>query len=200
MTFEDIQRANSTIQTRTLTRKTKTGTVETEYADVNQRVKAFRILYPEGSITTDIISLQDGICVMKATVSVDGKVLGTGTAYEKEGNGFINTTSYIENCETSAIGRALAMCGIGIDTSICSYEEVANAKMQQEQKAEQTIDPRIAEADVKAKVMAYINSCGMEKEKIDKLCMAYGVKNIADMNAQHCNHYINLLKQKGIEI
>ena len=44
----------------------------------------------------------------------------------------INKTSYIENCETSAVGRALGMCGIGIDTSIASYDEVATAIAQQE--------------------------------------------------------------------
>lgn len=54
-------------------------------------------------------------------------VLGTGTAYEKEGSTFINKTSYIENCETSAVGRALGMAGFGIDTSIASAEEVQNA-------------------------------------------------------------------------
>ena len=57
----------------------------------------------------------------------DGKLLGTGTAQEKETSSFINKTSFIENCETSAVGRALGMCGFGIDTSIASAEEVQNA-------------------------------------------------------------------------
>ena len=65
---------------------------------------------------------------------VDSKevVLGQGTAYEKEGSSNINRTSYIENCETSAVGRALGMAGFGIDTSIASAEEVSGAIAQQE--------------------------------------------------------------------
>ena len=59
-------------------------------------------------------------------------ILATGTAYEREGSSFINNTSYIENAETSATGRCLALCGFGIDSSIASVEEVNNAKAQDE--------------------------------------------------------------------
>ena len=124
MTFEDIQKANATIKTTDINNK--------QYAEVNQRIKAFRMLYPNGVISTEIVSCEDGVVIFKASVSDnDGNLLGTGTAYEKEGANFINKTSYIENCETSAVGRALAMCGLGIDTSIASLEEVANAIEQQ---------------------------------------------------------------------
>ena len=137
MTFEDLQKANATIKTLDVKGK--------DYAEVNQRIKAFRMLYPEGTIETEMLSNENGVCVFKASVyaykrskhylatNVGWKqedeeiLLGTGTAYEKENSTFINKTSYIENCETSAVGRALAMCGIGIDTSIASAEEVQNA-------------------------------------------------------------------------
>lgn len=127
MTFEDLQNANATIKTLDVKGK--------DYAEVNQRIKAFRMLYPEGTIETEMLSNENGVCVFKASVyAFKGKdmeekeqLLGTGTAYEKENSTFINKTSYIENCETSAVGRALAMCGIGIDTSIASAEEVQNA-------------------------------------------------------------------------
>lgn len=99
------------------------------YVQVKDRIKAFRTLEPNGSIVTEILSLQDGMVVMKATVSdEDGKVLGTGIAYEVEGVGFVNKTSFIENCETGAVGRALAMLGIGITDSIASAEEIQIAQ------------------------------------------------------------------------
>ena len=127
MKFEDIQRVNETIKTLDVKGK--------EYAEVNQRIKAFRMLYPEGTIETEMLSNENGVCVFKASIYAYKQsipvarelLLGTGTAYEKEGSTFINKTSYIENCETSAVGRALAMCGIGIDTSVASAEEVQNA-------------------------------------------------------------------------
>lgn len=126
MNYEELQKANATIKTTDIKGR--------EYAEVNQRIKAFRMLYPEGTIETEMISNIDGVCVFRAIVSVDGKTLGTGTAYEKESSSYINKTSYIENCETSAVGRALGMVGIGIDTSVASYEEVANAINNQEEK------------------------------------------------------------------
>lgn len=119
MTYEDIRKANASIQTTDLKGKA--------YAEVNQRIKAFRMVYPDGTIETEMISLVDGVCIFKATVKNIEIVLGVGHAYEKEGSSFINKTSYIENCETSAVGRALGMAGFGIDTSVASYEEVANA-------------------------------------------------------------------------
>jgi len=63
---------------------------------------------------------------------VDNQILAVGHAYEKEGSTFINKTSYIENCETSAVGRALGMLGIGIDTSIATAEEVNIAIINQD--------------------------------------------------------------------
>ena len=120
MTFEELAKANRQIKTRNIKGK--------EYAEVNERIKAFRMLYPDGAIVTDIIDMHDGIVTMKATVmDADGRVLGTGTAQEKEGSTYINKTSYLENCETSAVGRALGMLGIGVDTSVASAEEVENA-------------------------------------------------------------------------
>ena len=127
MTFEQLMKANESIKTTNIKGK--------QYAEVNQRIKVFRMLYPNGGIETEILSLENGVCVMKATIKDEfGFVIGTGTAYENEGSSFINNTSYIENCETSAVGRALGMVGIGIDTSVASYEEVSNAILQQDMK------------------------------------------------------------------
>lgn len=124
ISFEQIQKANAQIRTTNIKGK--------EYAEVNQRIKAFRMCYPEGFIRTQLLSVEDGVCIMRAEVGDGENILGTGTAYEKETSSYINKTSYIENCETSAVGRALGMAGFGIDTSVASYEEVSNAIAQQE--------------------------------------------------------------------
>ena len=125
MNWGELKRINEGLQTVDVKGK--------NYVEVNKRVMAFRELEPNGSILTEIISLENGVVVMKATVSSgEGQVLGTGFAYEKESSSYINKTSYIENCETSAVGRALGFCGIGVDTSIASAEEVSNAIQQQE--------------------------------------------------------------------
>lgn len=129
ITFEDLKKANDSIVT--------TEIKGNQYAAVSQRIKAFRMLFPTGMIATDIISNENGVCIIKATVGFlnengERQVLGTGIAYEKENSSFINKTSYIENCETSAVGRALGMCGLGIDSDVASYDEVATATVNQE--------------------------------------------------------------------
>ena len=124
MTFQDLQNVNATLGTMDIKGK--------NYVQVNERVKAFRQLYPEGTIETELVYDADGVATMKATVSVGDLVLATGYAQEKEASSYINKTSYIENCETSAVGRALGFLGIGIDTSIASAEEVDTAIKVQE--------------------------------------------------------------------
>lgn len=122
--FEDLERVNKEMNITDIKGK--------DYVEVNQRVIAFRKLYPNGTISTEILSIGNGVVVIKATIlNEDGQVLSTGISYEKENSTFINKTSYIENCETSAVGRALGFAGFGISTSIASAEEVQTAILNQ---------------------------------------------------------------------
>lgn len=105
-----------------------------EYVLINERVKYFKETYENGQILTEMLSNNDGVCTFKALIIINDKIVATGHAQEKEDSSFINKTSYVENCETSAVGRALGFAGIGIDTSIASYEEVQNAILNQETK------------------------------------------------------------------
>ena len=107
-----------------------------DYIEVNERVKQFHKDYPNGSITTELIEMTDRF-ITKTTVIPDVKNYDrcfTGIDYEKEDSTFINKTSALEVCETSSCGRALGFLGLGIDTSIASYDEVANAVEQQKDK------------------------------------------------------------------
>lgn len=102
------------------------------YVMVKDRIKRFREFVPNGAITTEIVNITDSAVTIKATVwDEDGRILATGLAHEYEGSSNINRTSHVENCETSAIGRALGIMGIGIDDSLGSADEVANAIQQQ---------------------------------------------------------------------
>lgn len=188
ITYEDIQKANDSIS--------KTKIKEKDYVEVNQRIKAFRMLFPTGTIKTEILSLENGVCVIHATVGYkpdgdfnDFVVLGEGTAYEKENSTFINKTSYIENCETSAVGRALGMCGIGIDTSIASFEEVQTAIVNQESL---TTEQKKALAKM------------MEEDNIPKsyICELYKIDNMSDLTASKFENLIanwDKLKKKYYE-
>ena len=104
-----------------------------DYITVSERVKEFRKLHPQGQILTQIMANADGQILFQAKIIVDGVLVATGHAKEVEGSTFINKTSALENSETSAVGRALGLYGIGIDTSLASADEVANAVTQQKE-------------------------------------------------------------------
>ena len=123
ITAEDLNKANEKLATIPVKGK--------QYVMVNERVKAFREICPNGTITAEIVDHKDGVVTMRATIADGDLVLATGYAQEKETSSYINKTSYIENCETSAVGRALGFAGIGIDGSMASAEEVANAIINQ---------------------------------------------------------------------
>lgn len=157
MTFEDLQRANETLSTMDIKGK--------NYVLVNERVKAFRMLYPEGCIITEILSNENGVVTMQARVyGNDDKLLAIGHAYEKESSTYINKTSYIENCETSAVGRALGFLGIGVDTSIASFEEVQNAVNNQQKNVERITAEEAKDLEA-ALVSANVNIEKLLKQK-----------------------------------
>jgi len=113
------------------------------YVEVHERITFFRDKYPEWSICPEWIKIDETVAICKANIIDEKGVMRfSGTAMEVQGNGFINKFSHIENCETSAVGRALGIMGIGIDTSIASYDEVANAVNQQSSKKEFTDDSK----------------------------------------------------------
>jgi len=100
-----------------------------KYVLVSDRVLYFNETYPDGSITTELVSSADAdTVVMKATVKPNDKQTFTGYSQATWGEGYINKTSALENAETSAVGRALAFMGIGVIESIASIDEINKAE------------------------------------------------------------------------
>lgn len=170
--YIDLLEANSLIQ--------KIDFKGKMYGEVSERIKAFRYVYPEGTIETELLSNDGEIgkrtCIFKAKVyNGNGYLLGTGTAYEQEGNSYINKTSYIENCETSAVGRALSMAGFSINTSIVSYEEISNADLQQE-----LLEP-INETHVKT-LQGLIKQCKERKIAYESILQEYKIDDLKNLN------------------
>jgi hypothetical protein len=119
----------------TMSNATKPGVVNIrgkEYQTVALRVQMFREAHPEWTIMTELIHCDDTVVRMKATISrgagiSDGPaVIATGHAEEYRKSSEINKTSAVENCETSAIGRALAAAGFG-GTEFASADELEKA-------------------------------------------------------------------------
>ena len=105
-----------------------------EYTTCAERLATFHKRFKDQtkSIITEIIQFKDGIVVVKAVVKV-GEEVYVGHAYEEIGSTQINTTSALENCETSALARSIKFClgDVDISNEIASAEEVATAITQQ---------------------------------------------------------------------
>lgn len=99
------------------------------YVTVAERIAAFHHSFPEGRICTQILEhdAQSGFILMRAEIyrsSDDASPSATGHAFEVRGDSYVNRTSYIENAETSAVGRALALLGFEVRRGIASREEM----------------------------------------------------------------------------
>ena len=115
-----------------------------QYAEVHERIKHFRgePNYASLGINTEVLEWDKDKeeIVIRASIydtsSDIGGILASGIAHERRDDkqSFVNKTSYVENAETSAIGRALACMGIGIEDAYASAFEVANAIAQQDGK------------------------------------------------------------------
>ena len=118
-------------------RKIKTTKIgKKEYVEVDERIRLFWSLHPTWSIITEMVynCEQEMVTIFKATVIDDkDKVRATGHAreFQADKKSMVNKTSHIENCETSAIGRALGVKGIITEYGIASADEVRNAIEQE---------------------------------------------------------------------
>ena len=104
-----------------------------DYVMVKDRIIFFNENCPNGSITTEL-KATDNSFIFKAIITPDVEKpsrIFSGHAEEIIGSSQINKTSALENCETSAIGRALGCMGIGVEESFASADEIKNAKYQQ---------------------------------------------------------------------
>ena len=118
------------------------------YVQVHERIMYFRENYPKYRMESILVSNEGGVCIFRADIrNENSEIVATGHAYEKENSTYINKTSYIENCETSAWGRALACMGIGIDSAIASAEEFGNAVKQQAKKKSEPANPQKTRAE-----------------------------------------------------
>lgn len=201
VTYDQIKAANETIKTTGIERKDKDGNITVkDYAEVNQRIKAFRMVFPDGSILTELMSNENGVCIFRAICGYRNEngeliILGSGTAYEKENSTFINKTSYIENCETSAVGRALGMAGFGIDTSVASAEEVTNAMNNQgepgKEEPEKTKERKASAKQVEILKKYYTG------ENYTKLLQANNVERVEDIPMKKASFLISKLRERN---
>ena len=172
------------------------------YATVNERVNAYRKVYPTGTIETEIEEITDNMVRMKTIVTDEnGKVIATGRASEIKKGG-VNSTSMIENCETSAVGRALGLAGFGIKSSIASGEDIErnkdNAK-QFEIYDKMFIRESEAISLVKSSINELIRKFGIRKVELEQKVKEYLWTDLSSLNLNQFLRLEDKLKTINME-
>jgi hypothetical protein len=158
-----------------------------DYKTVAERVAEFRQACPNHTIDTEILRWENDDVVIKAMISLEGNLLASGMAHEVRGSTNINRTSHVENCETSAIGRALAALGYG-GTEYASADEVANAIAQQKQQDNRTISETQAQT---------INNLLQEtNSNVDRFCAMFKKESVTEILLKDYDRAIAALNKK----
>jgi len=136
-----------------------------DYATVALRIGILRRnLGASATIQSSIIFQDDKKVIVRSEVFIDQKLVSTGLAEELRAASRINQTSALENAETSAVGRALAMLGLTND-KIASAEEVSGAIVQSDQK----LTAALTELDKASHLGAYQSWLTTNKELMQKV-------------------------------
>lgn len=108
-----------------------------EYITVHERIEKFYAKFPQGRILTSIVEHNEetGFILMRAEVyrePDEALPAATGHAYELRSAGHVQAGSYVEVCETSSVGRALALLGFEVRRGVASREEVVRGARKQQ--------------------------------------------------------------------
>ena len=196
-----------------------------DYVTVAERIEKFYEQYPDGRIVTHIVEhdMERGFILMRAEGfrnSDDALPSATGHAFEFRSEGYVNRTSYIENCESSSVGRMLAMMGFEVKRGISSREEmekVARMTKQEtvsiatkelnkilpkpDEKIKESVSktPSLATEDQKETILNLLESWqpGDRKAQRQLLVDLTGKQSRDELSEKEARDLIDALKQKA---
>ncbi|MBW2977422.1 hypothetical protein KY331_01110 [Candidatus Woesearchaeota archaeon] len=163
-----------------------------DYEPVEERIKKFYEKYPEGRIITEPLNV-DRIsqeAFFRAEIWNGNIMLSTGYAHEISGSGYVNKTSHVENCETSAIGRALANMGLHGNKRPSREEMEKSNRMSNKQLIKTKCKSCKKEAEVNDKGLCLDCQINIGKQEcikligkvyVDKPSQEYAIKEVNNM-------------------
>jgi hypothetical protein len=180
-----------------------------DYATVAFRLQCFRELHPNGHIITTLESDDGTTIVMKCLIyfSEYEMPVASGWAEEVRGSSNINKTSALENCETSAVGRALGFVGFGSAESIASADEVAIAIERQKTEAAEaraTLDKMAKRSEAKAtkkqreSIEQFLDECTDGDLKLKAILDWAGIDNLSELTKDQAK--ATLERIKGLDV
>src|SRR6056300_1970231 len=147
-----------------------------KYSTVNERLKHLLQYFPEARFNEEILFHDNERVIVKTELYIGDTIFSVGTAEEWRNSSFINKTSALENCSSSALGRCLAAFGLS-GSEYASAEELVNALNNQNTNTQSTtkkvsIEDEIKKQTTKTKLTALFtnwNRNGNSDQEIEKL-------------------------------
>lgn len=146
-----------------------------DYVPVAERLEKFYERFPDGRIITSIVQhdIDTGFILMRAEVyrnADDAQPAATGHAFEVRSEGYVQKTSYVEVCETSSVGRALALLGFEVKRGIASREEIEKPLRMAAGRTAQPTEPTHEEhaASLDAEILQSAAALGYDAVKVGK--------------------------------
>lgn len=144
-----------------------------DYVPVAERLERFYQDYPEGRVLTAIVehNTEAGFVLMRAEVyrtPDDAQPAATGHAFEERSSGPAQRTSYIEVCETSAVGRALALLGFEVKRGIASREEMQKTARQEAKPGPRPVQPPPTGGTLDRRIMEALEILGKTEDELNK--------------------------------
>jgi hypothetical protein len=144
-----------------------------DYVPVAERIEKFYERFPEGRILTHIVEhdRESGFVLIRAEIyrnADDAQPAATGHAFEVRSDGFVQKTSYVEVCETSACGRGLALLGFEVKRGVASREEMEKPQRMAAGRTAQTAEPTPEEhaARLDAEILQSAAALGYDEAKV----------------------------------
>jgi hypothetical protein len=146
-----------------------------DYVPVAERLEKFYERFPDGRVITSIVQhdIETGFILMRAEVyrnADDAQPAATGHAFEVRSEGYVQKTSYVEVCETSSVGRALALLGFEVKRGIASREEIEKPMRMAAGRTAQPEEPTHEEqtASLDAEILQSAAALGYDAVKVGK--------------------------------
>lgn len=178
------------------------------YTDVKDRLKLFKAEFPDYRVDTDIVATADNlnVVIIKAWLYRNAEeqeknlALSSGIAEETRGSGYVNETSHVENCETSAIGRALANAGYQGSNERPSREEMEKVERIKQYNSEKKVpkkpDPEVYKEELPIKLQVENNTDDLQETSIETLIDSF---TSTDELVEWFNGQLNKLNGKDKE-
>lgn len=177
-----------------------------DYETVAERLERFHKEYPTARVITDMVEYTDERVVFKAYLYKDyedEKPTASGYAEETRGEGYVNKTAHLENCETSAIGRALANAGYAPTDKRPSREEMEKVARGENQEQKQNTDnnPSVSGKQAMFRLHQVLREQGhkdTDKAQI-QLALALSKTTMAQLKPAQVDKWRGLIEKLGYE-